>query len=386
MLVSEPLNFEPPPPPGTPVFIYQEDHTTLIAWGQTALEDIHSLQGINVTGCLCSWSCDCNSPEPHFIILWIHAIYDCLQKKVRFKPTLCLHHQHQRNCLSWYHLLILIYLLILLSSLWILDLTPLNLPTCIRQISFWRSGSFWCWGVQSNLATSWNTSLATSEEKPSSILKDVFYVFHMLHLTKNHGLVAQFSRSLWDILFLPDPENKHNIENCLSWQSQPLTWYQCLWRHPRFIKCHCKHLIPPVELLYPLVAKLFKTYGPLKDAQSGLPLFNADAWRLCRVFSRWSKMNSFLICQIFPFTIVLVSSRIRASCLLLLVGNQLHWRWCTSPIRCSILINGVSPEHTYTQLKAYQFHHNMLVGTYNMTWQRYHGHFDLWLINELHEF
>ena len=27
----------------------------------------------------------------------------------------------------------------------------------------------------------------------------------------------------------------------------------------------------------------------------------------------------------------------------------------------------------------------MLVGTYNMTGVRYRGHFDLWLINELHE-
>ena len=45
--------------------------------------------------------------------------------------------------------------------------------------------------------------------------------------------------------------------------------------------------------LYPLVAKLFKTYGPLKDAQSGLPLFNADAWKIAQSILKMIK-NGFI--------------------------------------------------------------------------------------------
>jgi hypothetical protein len=45
---------------------------------------------------------------------------------------------------------------------------------------------------------------------------------------------------------------------------------------------HCKWSIPPPEQLYPLVERVFRTYGALKDAQSGLPLFNSAAWTVSK--------------------------------------------------------------------------------------------------------
>jgi hypothetical protein len=35
--------------------------------------------------------------------------------------------------------------------------------------------------------------------------------------------------------------------------------------------------------LYPVVAKVFETFGPLKDARTGLPLFNSAAWAVAKI-------------------------------------------------------------------------------------------------------
>ncbi len=46
-------------------------------------------------------------------------------------------------------------------------------------------------------------------------------------------------------------------------------------------KC-CKHIIPPPDILYPLIEAVFWTYGPLKDSKTGLPLFNSAAWAVAK--------------------------------------------------------------------------------------------------------
>jgi hypothetical protein len=48
-----------------------------------------------------------------------------------------------------------------------------------------------------------------------------------------------------------------------------------LWRH-------CRRIIPPQKILYPLVEKVFRTFGPLKDATTGLPLFNSSNWKTAK--------------------------------------------------------------------------------------------------------
>ena len=62
----------------------------------------------------------------------------------------------------------------------------------------------------------------------SRILKDIFHVFHMIYISKSHGLRVTFSRALRDTIFLPDPEDKRRIESYLSRQMPPVTWDECL--------------------------------------------------------------------------------------------------------------------------------------------------------------
>lgn len=44
-----------------------------------------------------------------------------------------------------------------------------------------------------------------------------------------------------------------------------------------------KRLVPPPEILAPRVTEVLQTYGPLKDAVTGQPLFNDASWEKARL-------------------------------------------------------------------------------------------------------
>ncbi|KAJ7742021.1 hypothetical protein B0H16DRAFT_1861405 [Mycena metata] len=114
----------------------------------------------------------------------------------------------------------------------------------------------------------------------SRVLKDVFHVFHMIYISRTHGLRQAFCQALRDAILIPHPGDKALIEAYLKGHN--LTWDNMLRFHPKWLWRHCRRTIPPAEELYPLVHKVFMTYGPLKDAKTGLPLFNTSAWKIAK--------------------------------------------------------------------------------------------------------
>ncbi|KAJ7462855.1 hypothetical protein FB451DRAFT_989406, partial [Mycena latifolia] len=116
----------------------------------------------------------------------------------------------------------------------------------------------------------------------SRVLKDPFHIFNMFYISVAHGLRVEFARALRDAIFIPDPTDKARI---ISWglrQSPPRDWNSLLRTSSKWLWRRCKRIIPPPEELYPLVAAVFETFGHLKDAKSGLPLFNASAWAVAK--------------------------------------------------------------------------------------------------------
>ncbi len=89
-------------------------------------------------------------------------------------------------------------------------------------------------------------------------------------------------RALRDAIFIPDQQDKDRISRYLSTLTPPRDWTYAVRTSATWVWRHCKRLIPPPELLYPQVARVFQTYGPLKDAKTGQPLFNAAAWRAAK--------------------------------------------------------------------------------------------------------
>lgn len=65
-------------------------------------------------------------------------------------------------------------------------------------------------------------------------------------------------------------------------QDPPQSWDDMLFQCPGWLWCCCKHIIPPAEELYDLVADVSHVYGLLKDAKSSLPLFNSAAWSVTK--------------------------------------------------------------------------------------------------------
>lgn len=116
----------------------------------------------------------------------------------------------------------------------------------------------------------------------SRVLKDAFHIFNMFYISVSHGLRIEFARALRDAIFIIDAEDKGRIVAWGQRQNPPQDFAWILRRAPAWVLRRCKRIIPPPEQLYPLVLKVFQTYGPLKDATTGLPLFNSAAWAVAK--------------------------------------------------------------------------------------------------------
>lgn len=116
----------------------------------------------------------------------------------------------------------------------------------------------------------------------SRVLKDIFHVFNMLRISTSHGLRKEFARALRDTIFVPDQEDRMRISAWAAMTRPPMTFEQLLSSRPNWLWRHCQRSVPPPDILFPLVKHLFTTYGPLKDAATKLPLFNAANWKAAK--------------------------------------------------------------------------------------------------------
>ena len=130
--------------------------------------------------------------------------------------------------------------------------------------------------LQNANMTAWDTTVR------SRVLKDPFHVFNMLRLSTTHSLRKEFARALRDILFVPDPEDRHRIMTWLAIAKPGVTFEQIQATNPVWLWKHCRRIIPPPDILSPLVNEFFLTFGPLKDAITKQPLFNSSNWQSAR--------------------------------------------------------------------------------------------------------
>ena len=113
----------------------------------------------------------------------------------------------------------------------------------------------------------------------SRVLKDVWHVLDMLYISRQHGAGRAFAIAMRDAVLIPDPEDKKQLELWASTLTPPQSWKELTLTRPKWVWQRCKRTIPPPEQLLEAVSAVFKTYGSLKDATTGLPLFNAAAWK-----------------------------------------------------------------------------------------------------------
>jgi hypothetical protein len=184
-------------------------------------------------------------------------------------------------------------------------------------------------------------------------------------------------------MLIPDATDKKRISDYLI--SIGSSWAEMLQFNAKWLWKRCKRIIPPPELLYPLVKEVYTTFGPLLDAKTRKPLFNSRAWK--------DAGN--------------VLKAIRAGLLSDPPGIPLYFQMgvdkkhANLPIyRCArgtnsaeggvhhsgrrhLPISGVSARHASSRLRDFVLMHNLVVGTLNRTGIMYKSHFDVWLLNRL---
>ncbi|KAJ6538419.1 hypothetical protein B0H10DRAFT_2254857 [Mycena sp. CBHHK59/15] len=187
----------------------------------------------------------------------------------------------------------------------------------------------------------------------SRVLKDAFHIFNMFYISRQNPLQ---------------------------------TWEMLLRKSPDWVLRRCKHIIPPPEQLHGDVAEVFHTFGPLKDATTGLPLFNAAAWAVAKnvleLFSKGYLSDPPGIALYFQLGIDPKSGLPLYRCIR---GTNTTEGGVHTHLRSRLPTSGVSVRHVNACLKDFILRHNLLVGTFNSTGKRFTGHYSIWLTNEIQE-
>jgi hypothetical protein len=123
----------------------------------------------------------------------------------------------------------------------------------------------------------------------SRVLGDIWHLMNQFKISVHHGLRRPFSRALRDALFILDPEDVANVEGVLKMKD--MTFKNAVLYFSDWVWQRVKHCVPPAEILASRVVEVFRTYGPLKDAKNGQPLFNNDSWETARTIMENIKMG-----------------------------------------------------------------------------------------------
>jgi hypothetical protein len=105
---------------------------------------------------------------------------------------------------------------------------------------------------------------------------DIWHLFHQFPISLHHGLRRPFARALSAAIFLTDVNDKRAVTEILARQN--VSYDAKLISKSEWILTRVRRYVPPPEILFSRVAAVVKTYGPLKDATTGQPLFNDKAW------------------------------------------------------------------------------------------------------------
>ncbi|KJA22277.1 hypothetical protein HYPSUDRAFT_202294 [Hypholoma sublateritium FD-334 SS-4] len=221
----------------------------------------------------------------------------------------------------------------------------------------------------------------------SRVLKDIFHVFNMLRILTVHGLRNEFARALRDGIFIPDKEDRARVAAYGATLQPPMTFEELRASKPTWLWRHCKRVIPPPKKLYPLVQDIFLTYGPLKDATTGLPLFAPQQWQSSKQILELIRQGFVSDPPGIPlYTCIGVDSK---ACNLPIYrcfrGTNFTEGGVHTHLRSKLPTSGASIRHVNASMLDFVLRHNLCVGTYNETGQAYQGHYDIWLTNSLQE-
>ena len=203
----------------------------------------------------------------------------------------------------------------------------------------------------------------------SHILKDIFHVFNMLYLSMSHTLRKEFGWALHDVIFVSDQEDRMQISAWASHLQPPKTFENLQMMLPAWLWKRCRRVIPPPDVLFPLIKQLFATYGPVRDSSTNVPLFNHYNWKTAQSILE-------LICQgyisdppgISLYTVVSLDSKTgNLPIYHCLRGTNFTEGGVHTHLLSHLPLSGVSVRHPNACLCDFILQHNLHVCFYSCT-------------------
>jgi hypothetical protein len=186
----------------------------------------------------------------------------------------------------------------------------------------------------------------------------------MLYISRTHGLRHAFAIALRDAFLIPDPNDVKQLELYASRLNPPQTWSTLMSSHPSWVWVRCKQTIPPPELLYDAVANVFSTFGPLKDAKTGRPLFNEAAWRTSKNILQLVRLGHVSDPPGVPLYYSIGIDKHGLTLYHCIRGTNFVEGGVHRHIRDMLPSSGVSVRHLLACLKDFMLRHNLLVGSF----------------------
>ncbi|KAG1883235.1 hypothetical protein F4604DRAFT_1677595 [Suillus subluteus] len=123
--------------------------------------------------------------------------------------------------------------------------------------------------------------LSQIESLAKLVSRNVTIESNEFKISIHHGLHCPFSCALRDAIFLPDPVDLAAVEEVLK--KKNMCFCQMVLTNSDWVWQRIKQLVAPPEILAPRVTEVLQTYGPLRDAVTGQPLFNDASWEKARL-------------------------------------------------------------------------------------------------------
>lgn len=213
------------------------------------------------------------------------------------------------------------------------------------------------------------------------VLDDPYHVMARIKLPRKHGASTRFAWALRDALFVPDEECLRKVKQVLS--NKGKSYQDCMANNSAWLLKRLPRRIPPPDQLYGLVKQVFELYGPMLDAKTKKPLFDATANKIANGILNDIQLGYVSDPPNYELYVKVARDSDGLDIFRCLRGtNSVEGGVHQNLIRIFQSFNA-SPQYAVNILARYVLHHNLGVISKNTTGRKYGGHYDLALTSDL---
>lgn len=126
-----------------------------------------------------------------------------------------------------------------------------------------------------------NMDLATTTVVTHTrVILDNWHCHNLFPVSRQHGIHRPFFHAFSMAFFLPVTEDVSVVEQVLK--KLGTSYNAQLLSGPKWLHAQVHRTIPSPKVLLLHITEVIKTYGPVHDATTGQPLFNARAWNVAK--------------------------------------------------------------------------------------------------------